>query len=656
MIWKILAPESKNNETISFAVEQLKEYLKRMNSEIEFEQADENETDCLLIGVGKEFDDRLMAVSDNTLDDAIFIDVKNATGIICATNPRSVLIAVYRFLKELGCAFIRPGKDNEVIPQCNPDTMSVYVSEAASLRHREVCIEGATSYEHVADMIDWLPKIAMNGYYMQFIKPYGFFRKWYNHEGNPYMTPEPKTPEELDNIVLKLEDEIAKRDLLYFAVGHSWNSEPLGIEASYWDEAEAPPENIRKYLAEIDGKRDWYKGVPMNTNLCYSNPEVQKLMADFAVNYCKSHPKVKYLVFWMADAFGNKCECEECRKGSFSDFYFQILNKIDEELTKNNIDTKLVFSVKNNLPLKTRIKNPNRVLMMFCPMLRNFAQNYPDEVFERNKYEMPNFDENIGFDELNEYFKADGGRYISIFKCWQDYYHGDTVTYDYQLIWYIQRCPANIYSAKTISRDIKDQKKIGSNGVNSCQVQRAFYPTALPMVVMAQTLWDINSDYEQIKNKYLKEAFGEDYDKLYTLLEKLDHAELLKIMGEQGSFSWAKSAGAETVKMLEKDFDVIAELEVLINRNTENNRHSEAVSNSWKYLKFYPEFARLYTNMQISSLGENNLEKTRENCDKLTDYVNKNEHILHPVIDGFMFRARLGDDYKKIGVGEDVHK
>ena len=127
-------------------------------------------------------------------------------------------------------------------------------------------------------------------------------------------------------------------------------------------------------------------------------------------------------------------------------------------------------------------------------------------------------------------------------------------------------------------------------------------------------------------------------------------------MGEQGSFSWAKIAGAETVKMLEKDFDVIAELEVLINKNTENNRHSEAVSNSWKYLKFYPEFARLYTNMQISSLGENNLEKTRENCDKLTDYVNKNEHILHPVIDGFMFRARLGDDYKKIGVGEDVHK
>lgn len=60
--------------------------------------------------------------------------------------------------------------------------------------------------------------------------------------------------------------------------------------------------------------------------------------------------------------------------------------------------------------------------------------------------------------------------------------------------------------------------------------------------------------------------------------------------------------------------------------------------------------------MLISSFGENNLEKTKENCDKLCDYVNKYEAELHRVIDGFTFRLRMGEDFKKIGIAEDVHK
>ena len=57
----------------------------------------------------------------------------------------------------------------------------VFVNEKPSYRHRAVCIEGAVSYEHVADMIDFLPKIAMNGYFVQFKKPYVFFERWYDH-------------------------------------------------------------------------------------------------------------------------------------------------------------------------------------------------------------------------------------------------------------------------------------------------------------------------------------------------------------------------------------------------------------------------------------------------------------------------------------------
>ena len=58
----------------------------------------------------------LPAVEDPTLDDAIAIDVRSRQGIIAGTNPRAVLIATYRYLTELGCRWVRPGTDGEIIP------------------------------------------------------------------------------------------------------------------------------------------------------------------------------------------------------------------------------------------------------------------------------------------------------------------------------------------------------------------------------------------------------------------------------------------------------------------------------------------------------------------------------------------------------------
>ena len=38
------------------------------------------------------------------------IDVKNMAGTITGSNARAVLIACYRFLREIGFAFVKPGK------------------------------------------------------------------------------------------------------------------------------------------------------------------------------------------------------------------------------------------------------------------------------------------------------------------------------------------------------------------------------------------------------------------------------------------------------------------------------------------------------------------------------------------------------------------
>src|SRR5262249_8178763 len=53
------------------------------------------------------------ASADARFDDAINIATEAANGSICGNNPRSVLLAVYRYLHLLGCRWVRPGADGE---------------------------------------------------------------------------------------------------------------------------------------------------------------------------------------------------------------------------------------------------------------------------------------------------------------------------------------------------------------------------------------------------------------------------------------------------------------------------------------------------------------------------------------------------------------
>ena len=65
------------------------------------------------------------------------------------------------------------------------------LTETPSYRHRCLCIEGAVSFEHVRDNIEWLPRVGMNGYFIQFREGHTFFDRWYSHENNPTMPGRP---------------------------------------------------------------------------------------------------------------------------------------------------------------------------------------------------------------------------------------------------------------------------------------------------------------------------------------------------------------------------------------------------------------------------------------------------------------------------------
>src|SRR4029453_14284547 len=199
-------------------------------------------TPALWLGLAQHFPDVVLpgaaAGANARFDDAISIATEAANGIICGTNPRSVLLAVYRYLHLLGCRWVRPGVDGEYIPAVKLAHTKVHMAEKPSYRHRGICIEGAVSYEHVRDLIDWMPKVGLNAYFFQFRGGFTFFVWWYSHMGHPTRQTHGFTVDQARTLVRQVAAEAKKRDLVYHAVGHGWTCEPFGIRGLGW---ESPP-------------------------------------------------------------------------------------------------------------------------------------------------------------------------------------------------------------------------------------------------------------------------------------------------------------------------------------------------------------------------------------------------------------------------------
>ena len=275
--------------TIKFAAEELRRYLAltgaKGTGEIHVGQIS-----AFPVGVPP-------VVDDPEFDDAIDIQVSGGAGHIAGVNPRSALIGVYRYLTELGCRWVRPGADGEIVPKLDslPD---VRLREGASYRHRGVCIEGSTSFEHVRDLVDWMPKVGFNAYFTQFREAHFFWDRWYGKHDDPASQAESISVEDAREYTRRTVVELEKRDMLYHAVGHGWTCEPFGIGGTGWTQEDAgPPENVRQYLAEMNGKRDFFHGVAINTNLCYGNPEARRIINEEIADYSEKHPDIDVMPF-----------------------------------------------------------------------------------------------------------------------------------------------------------------------------------------------------------------------------------------------------------------------------------------------------------------------------------------------------------------------
>lgn len=546
---------------------------------------------------------------------------------ITGNHSRSVLMGVYHYLYLLGCRFLGPGREMESVPVLT-DTNLLYqqIFHTASYYHRGVCIEGSESLENVLNFIDWLPKMGYNAFFIQFQIPYTFLARWYHHEGNFLARPEEFTPQDAIEYTDTMVAELRKRDLLLQQVGHGWTGESIGIPSMDWKESShVLTDKQRSMLAQVGGKREFYHGIPMNTNLCYSKPEVVDGFSESVVRYAADHPEVDYLHVWLADECNNICECEECQKSTPTDQYIHILNEIDSKLTEKGLNTRIVFLLYQELlwpPKNIVLEHPERFVLMFAPISRSFNSSYQISgvlpavpAYERNHITLPvNLDQNLTY-----------------LKAWQKYFDGDSFVYDYHLGRAHYGDFGYVHISRIINEDIARLRELRLNGQISCQELRAGMPNFLPNYVMGRKLMDESCTFEELVDEYFRAAYGEDWKEVYKYLSALSM--LCSCDYFNGKGSRENPEIAERMKKARRLTDEFAASDYF------KKELQEPVHEQFQRMLQYHCRYIVYLEDAMGALAVGRMEEAKENWNQFIYLISENEPEFQPYLDVYRIGA-----------------
>lgn len=562
------------SETLLYAQRELNSYLSRMG----------RPDLTITLGVADLQKEGMPAVEDTALDDQYLIDIKGPEGRILGGNERSVLLGVYDYLRRLGCSFLRPGKQFEVVPvKMENEEFYVQARCTASLRHRGVCIEGSDSIDNILDFLDWLPKLGYNSFFPQFETPQTFLERFYNVDYNPYRPRLNWTMKQSWRVMEAMDEAMQLRGILQHRVGHGWTAKTLGCTATGWDTEEKEfTEQERNMIALVNGKRELWGGIPTNTSLCMTNPDAIRKFSDLVVEYAKENPSTDYLHLWLADDSNNHCECENCRKKRPADHYIHLLNCVDERLQEEGLDVKLVMLLYVDLlwaPQTERLKHPERFALMFAPITRTFEKAF-------DQIEVAEHEPEFVLNHLE--FPGDLGMNLRFLKDWQKAAEGvDCFDYDYYMGRTVYGDPTQINLAKILIRDFKTHKALGINGISSCQNLRCQMPNGFSGYAMGQIAMDTTKTYEALSKKYYTDAYGEEGVKVLEILEKLS------LCFKQDYIRYPKPGiDEEYFEMLQDVPELTGALEELYENHTPCIY--EAQEKLWAELKAMAEYTRIY--------------------------------------------------------------
>ncbi|MBO4304595.1 MAG: DUF4838 domain-containing protein [Lentisphaeria bacterium] len=154
-----------------------------------------------------------------------------------------------------------------------------------------------------------------------------------------------------------------------------------------------PPQKYLKthpeYFALVKGKRLTNTG-HHNTHHCLSNPEVQKLVADYVCSLIDKYGNRITYFFGAPDSSLNWCECENCRalddktKNDASKRFHTVVQKIVKMIYERKPEARLVLWAYANYRSLPDVEIDQRMVVNFCTHGRCFAHALEDSSCIRN--------------------------------------------------------------------------------------------------------------------------------------------------------------------------------------------------------------------------------------------------------------------------------
>ena len=626
-----------SSTVVDHAAEELKKYLRMMMPECGDIRISYNPlaTDGFRLGLMQDLGLDVSDAADTELDDILYIDCDTEGGIIAGDNPRSVLLAVYEYLRQNGCRWLFPGVDGELIPM--QDIAPVKYRHKPSMRYRGWCNEGAEYQECMMSAIDFMPKVGMNVMMLEFRVPTAYYERYYDHPQNPCYAPESLSERQIIQWKRQCEAELARRGIQFHDIGHGWTVEPFGVLANCaWhaiDDSTVSDES-RRHLAMFDGKRQLWRGQPMNTNFCMSNEESRRIFTKYVADYAESHSNIDYLHVWLSDGINNHCECNECNKKRPADWYMMLMNELDRELTRRALDTRIVFIVYTDTtwpPVTERIENPERFAILLAPITRSYAYTVRADhtpsirPYVRNGLSFP--------DSLDEY--------LAYFAEWRKFWHGAAISYEYHFWHHQYKDLAGVGFSRRISEDIKEYERRGVVGIIEDGSQRSFFPTGLAFYTYARTLYDTSLTSEEIAKEYFEAAFGDGSVELYAFMA--DMSALFEFEYIEGAVSEDRSVSPyyapKYAERLEKSTPALLERgEKLVEKYYDSDYRTRTVS--IRLIEHYLKFTDYYSRAVAAKARGNDLLAT-EIFTEWRERFGAIEHETRQYLDNFLFFRKL---------------
>ena len=612
----------RDDPTIDYAAQELKKYLRMMMpecGEVDICYAPDAQ-EGFRLGVFADFG-MPNPVEDPLMDDVIHVETTAEGGILTGSNPRSVLFSVYRLLKENGCRWLYPGIDGEYIPDV-PALAAVSYRKTADHRIRGFCDEGSVSHENMLECIEFYPKLEMNTFMVEWFIPNGYYNRYYSHQHNTgNRIPEPQNDAQILRWRRHCEVEINRRGLLLFAIGHGWTCKALDLPTNNsvnndFSDLVITKEQLEAF-AMINGQRKMFRKAPLFTQICMSRADLRTKIANAVADYAQTHSNINFLRVSLADGGKNHCECDECRKLRPADWFWKLLNEIDEKLTERNLPTRISFNSYMDTffaPEYERLKNPNRFIMSYAPIARDYCSSITEDSvipeplpYVRNAWQSPTTTEQ-GF---------------ALFREYQKIWKGTVYCFEYHFWRHQFLDPGGMALARRLYEDVRSLQVMGIRGMVEDGSQRSAWPNAFATYIYAATLMDREADFDAVAEDYFSHAYGPDWQQVITLLQKIsdtfDFAYMEGIRSKDKRIS--DFYDPQRVTQLQQLFELAALERSLVQKHLNMEYRPQTVS--WRLLLRHAEYVEKWAELMIEkALGHNYkaVELSNQFCDDFGRY------------------------------------